>query len=208
MGSDEFGDFTEGDANKFQSTLPVWGATLLSQAVSGTAEFQSTLPVWGATGKLLELAGLVDDISIHAPRVGSDHQPPEPRQLLREFQSTLPVWGATRRQERQERGQRISIHAPRVGSDFLTASTTLPTTYFNPRSPCGERRKLLELAGLVDDISIHAPRVGSDPDGDAQLGRPQKISIHAPRVGSDFCPAQVWATSTQFQSTLPVWGAT
>ena len=33
--------------------------------------FQSTLPVWGATGKLI---GIVfrEEISIHAPRVGSD----------------------------------------------------------------------------------------------------------------------------------------
>jgi hypothetical protein len=34
-------------------------------------EFQSTLPVWGATG-LTEKSLAMYDISIHAPRVGSD----------------------------------------------------------------------------------------------------------------------------------------
>ena len=55
----------------FQSTLPVKGATVLKvYNVSGTT-FQSTLPVKGATtasaGGIAEL-----DISIHAPREGSD----------------------------------------------------------------------------------------------------------------------------------------
>ena len=33
--------------------------------------FQSTLPVWGATLDA-DRAGIIDRISIHAPRVGSD----------------------------------------------------------------------------------------------------------------------------------------
>ena len=79
----------------FQSTLPVWGATdeLLVRLLSDGL-FQSTLPVWGATLPHL-VNGLIVDISIHAPRVGSDKLR-EVRQRRREaFQSTLPVWGAT-----------------------------------------------------------------------------------------------------------------
>ena len=79
--------------------------------------FQSTLPVWGATLKKPRQAGRMEGISIHAPRVGSDcrscPRPPQflisihaprvgsdlfafPRSnLLSVFQSTLPVWGAT-----------------------------------------------------------------------------------------------------------------
>ncbi len=56
--------------------------------------FQSTPPVWGATLALLSV--LRDrSISIHAPRVGGDSRR---RGLLTgrlEFQSTPPVWGAT-----------------------------------------------------------------------------------------------------------------
>ena len=36
----------------FQSTLPVWGATLNSARQLWNKVFQSTLPVWGATAKM------------------------------------------------------------------------------------------------------------------------------------------------------------
>ena len=36
---------------RFQSTLPVWGATQQKYTTSNTRTFQSTLPVWGATVK-------------------------------------------------------------------------------------------------------------------------------------------------------------
>ena len=58
----------------FQSTLPVWGAT--AQSLYGAAEdeeFQSTLPVWGAT-RCRDCIHRLGDISIHAPRVGSDQR--------------------------------------------------------------------------------------------------------------------------------------
>ena len=57
------------------------------------------------------------------------------------------------------------------------------------------------------EISIHTPRVGSDH----LLGIPTgliKISIHTPRVGSDERWEQKPSSQHQFQSTLPVWGAT
>ena len=80
------------------------------------AVFQSTLPVWGATADLAKLYNM-SNISIHAPRVGSDvvlstqsclatnfnpRSPCGERQVwgvtlhtILLFQSTLPVWGAT-----------------------------------------------------------------------------------------------------------------
>ena len=55
----------------FQSTLLAWGATFRSAGGSDTLEFQSTLPAWGATR--LWLWGMHNaNISIHAPRMGSD----------------------------------------------------------------------------------------------------------------------------------------
>ena len=103
------------------------------------------------------------DISIHAPRTGSDlratsrepgtashFNPRSPhgerrwKQKFRasmrfSFQSTLPARGATVQKEpRTERGN-ISIHAPRTGSDI--AGFLCRTFLF---------------------ISIHAPRTGSD----------------------------------------------
>ena len=57
----------------FQSTLPVWGATFRATLYEPDGVFQSTLPVWGATTKGLLLGDPID-ISIHAPRVGSDRK--------------------------------------------------------------------------------------------------------------------------------------
>ena len=122
----------------FQSTLPVWGATVCTPrkvqhqndfnprspcgerpqikiVVRFFATFQSTLPVWGATVKSLQ-AYESNGISIHAPRVGSD--------MVALERAGVPV---------------ISIHAPRVGSD--------PQLWYTI---------------IKERISIHAPRVGSD----------------------------------------------
>ena len=57
--------------------------------------FQSTLPVWGATLKAIHLRDVGFLISIHAPRVGSDAMQEAQTASFFEFQSTLPVWGAT-----------------------------------------------------------------------------------------------------------------
>ena len=43
-------DFADLIGIQFQSTLPVWGATIGMVIVSFPFLFQSTLPVWGATG--------------------------------------------------------------------------------------------------------------------------------------------------------------
>ena len=56
--------------------------------------FQSTLPVWGATQAIRNVQRM-SDISIHAPRVGSDPSITARWSIMRIFQSTLPVWGAT-----------------------------------------------------------------------------------------------------------------
>ena len=61
------------------------------------------------------------DISIHAPRMGSDLSDDyDPTHGRFEFQSTLPGWGAT------------TAHR----------NVTRTASYFNPRSPDGERHVL------------------------------------------------------------------
>ena len=56
---------------KFQSTLPVWGATPSLPNYATEHMFQSTLPVWGATARFGPDVNTAY-VSIHAPRVGSD----------------------------------------------------------------------------------------------------------------------------------------
>ena len=81
---------------RFQSTLPGWGATLADAQAKLDEAFQSTLPGWGATFDRLPSLPQ-DDISIHAPRMGSDYWYKRMRYEAPLFQSTLPGWGATER---------------------------------------------------------------------------------------------------------------
>ena len=78
--------------------------------------FQSTLPVWGATVAHILRNPTFADFN---PRSPCGERPPEnisnPAVTL--FQSTLPVWGATPAVRLHGAPGQISIHAPRVGSD-------------------------------------------------------------------------------------------
>ena len=77
----------------FQSTLPVWGATGTSYGWQDVTEISIHAPRVGSdSAARLSLHGY--NISIHAPRVGSDTVP-ELSGAATRFQSTLPVWGAT-----------------------------------------------------------------------------------------------------------------
>ena len=124
-------------------------------------QFQSTLPVWGAT--VLNATSINDlEISIHAPRVGSDRVAMTYREYLD-----------------------ISIHAPRVGSDRSPAAKTADCCYFNPRSPCGERLQLDEIHPVVlQEFQSTLPVWGATNRRIMQWDG-TSISIHAPRVGSD-----------------------
>ena len=169
-------------------------------------EFQSTLPAWGATSSI-QRKPICFAISIHAPRVGSDHGIAAAPESRSGFQSTLPAWGATGWLRNGLPRRPISIHAPRVGSDAAAL-----------------------LLCHLHIISIHAPRVGSDATTLSPWLRPARfqstlpawgattcswlrrqntrISIHAPRVGSDAARKPTLVDKYIFQSTLPAWGAT
>ena len=101
----------------FQSTRPVWGATIPNYWENTGRQFQSTRPVWGATICRICLSRVPSNfnprapcgarptkafallvtfaISIHAPRVGRDQALTMARRICKIFQSTRPVWGAT-----------------------------------------------------------------------------------------------------------------
>ena len=129
------------------------------------SEFQSTLPVWGATSGR-ETRENKTDISIHAPRVGSDDSWKIKYDAIKEISIHAPRVGSDAGAAACRCDMRISIHAPRVGSDNLRPLFQRHAAYFNPRSPCGERRTgRLESLVVVNEISIHAPRVGSDGCG-------------------------------------------
>ena len=85
-------------------------------------QFQSTRPVWGAT-ICRHTAEHPAPISIHAPRVGRDNKPVVIRTHIQVFQSTRPVWGATGRcTARFTRTQRFQSTRPVWGA---TANLTI-----------------------------------------------------------------------------------
>jgi len=57
--------------SEFQSTLPAGGATAKSTGYCLDHVFQSTLPAGGATSMIMYTT-MINAISIHAPRGGSD----------------------------------------------------------------------------------------------------------------------------------------
>ena len=169
--------------------------------------FLSTLPAWGATSGFFNSLKFTD-ISIHAPRVGSDQMQFPCQLLLTYFYPRSP------RGERPDTARlnyeivKISIHAPRVGSDASIAAagchlcgflSTLPawgaTTfrpdahmsfrYFYPRSPRGERLFCSSIIFFCSSFLSTLPAWGAT-----------MLSLF---VSSCF---------SIFLSTLPAWGAT
>ena len=149
-----------------------------------------------------------EEISIHAPRTGSDKERELGAPVPLKFQSTLPARGATwldyqaddypadfnprsphgERRQHDADGQPRENFNPRSPHGERHMQSWLPCCccgYFNPRSPHGERRAAHQWRTDADGISIHAPRTGSDVS----------YSAHS------------FAISI-FQSTLPARGAT
>ena len=182
MGRDSSSSASPRPATAFQSTRPVWGATVAAGLKQAAATFQSTRPVWGATsGKVSTVA--VSAISIHAPRVGRD---------------AIGIQAA--------RIEAISIHAPRVGRDFSQGLLCFRGSYFNPRAPCGARLVKIKVTAAAINFNPRAPCGARHSRGVTCLpnikfqstrpvwgatlyrggaGRRGRISIHAPRVGRD-----------------------
>ena len=128
----------------------------------------------------------LDNISIHAPRTGSDSL------------SLIPRWTLAHFNPRSPHGERPP---PRTRRRWACC-------YFNPRSPHGERLLLYDnIPGGIGHFNPRSPhgerrqRFKCSLDG-------QRISIHAPRTGSDVWHCRLLRVIIRFQSTLPARGAT
>ena len=164
----------------FQSTRPVWGATVVPHASNLCAIiFQSTRPVWGATAPVGDPGGR-NRISIHAPRVGRDFHQRGHYAAGSDFNPRAPC-GARRGLPGAQMGAgTISIHAPRVGRD-------LP-----PPPPFGSFL-----------ISIHAPRVGRDDPPGAPVYAASDFNPRAPCGARPLRPHWPPWTHTNFNPRAP-----
>ena len=219
-----------GRLHVFQSTLPGWGATTrLTRSCIASFYFNPRSPDGERHGTCAppsyfvenfnprspdgerpgvhERVGSARGISIHAPRMGSDAH--EQRQHVPHVE--------------------ISIHAPRMGSDSQLHHLIDCRAYFNPRSPDGERPRGLQRNHHRANFNPRSPdgerhtcprhrRLRANfnprsPDGERRCRTPPPCwwpSDFNPRSPDGERPCgtrRSWPTS-EFQSTLPGWGAT
>ena len=146
-------------------------------------------------------------ISIHAPREGSDPVPRPPTIQIKVFQSTLPARGATRCPRVADFPVIISIHAPREGSDGILYICVSVTPPFQSTLPARGATLAYHYCRCKQNISIHAPREGSDQYLDNSVHFHINFNPRSPRGErpKNYLPVRQPAT---FQSTLPARGAT
>ncbi len=181
-------------------------------------------------GSDMSRSGLYSCVTCFNPRspCGERRRPVSENLLFPWFQSTLPVWGATRTQWRTGWRYQVFQSTLPVWEATSTALLTARPCSFNPRSPCGERREVSAssqhrwrfnprspcgerrdhgIMEMVVFVSIHAPRVGSDhpfPFGCFGFGG---FNPRSP-CGERQQILEFLQQDHEFQSTLPVWGAT
>ena len=168
--------------------------------------FQSTLPARGATpGRMEDPHDL--QISIHAPRTGSDE---------RVALVMLPAWDFNPRSPHGERHRiqlltvckcRFQSTLPARGATEIAYIDLSKGDDFNPRSPHGERHRAVRAGLYVQCISIHAPRTGSDTKSTMFISRTSKFQSTLPARGATDIYRR-FGRLRIFQSTLPARGAT
>ena len=170
------------------------------------------------------------NISIHAPRTGSDASKRYPQRNRGDFNPRSPHGERPEGYAKQIDYWAISIHAPRTGSDDYSRSiattlyqfqSTLPARgatsatkrrqrlhkNFNPRSPHGERRVQFQPAGKVMRFQSTLPARGATPWGSKSLTIICLFQSTLPARGAtQLCTSALMIR--RFQSTLPARGAT
>ena len=126
-------------ALRFQSTRPVWGATIVTLDKVAEMTISIHAPRVGRDLSICDAVQFSMLISIHAPRVGRDNSKFPVGAKPKHFNPRAPCGARQHRRAYTQNQSAISIHAPRVGRDYT------------------------HDAGLfARRISIHAPHVGRD----------------------------------------------
>ena len=141
--------------------------------------FQSALPARGATLERRPQAALFD-VSIRAPRAGSDARVNTVTQIMEQFQSALPARGAT--------GAPCQVQGVPGG--------------FNPRSPRGERQQAASANCNAMKFQSALPARGAT-FGRRRRSGVEAVSIRAPRAGSDAAKGRLRPPHVRFNPRSP-----
>ena len=174
---------TYDDYHLFQSTLPVWGATARAEKTSRPeSHFNPRSPCGERPGTFGQLM-IESNISIHAPRVGSDKGYLRALAIFLNFNPRSPCGERLCSPYSPHKKNHFNPRSP-CGERLVSVTSGKTLLYFNPRSPCGERR--MAFCHCWPEIVFQStlPVWGATLWG----GNPTSPGV--------------------FQSTLPVWGAT
>jgi hypothetical protein len=140
---------------KFQSTLPMRGATPLSgRTWSSGWYFNPRSPCGERPSRIVGAIGNVGDFNPRSP-CGERLEQHARIELQRAISIHAPHAGSDLRRTISTVGYGISIHAPHAGSDRVGTGRRGGVAYFNPRSPCGER---LEISTTLCSRGYFNPR--------------------------------------------------
>ena len=153
-----------------------------------------------------ELLALID-ISIHAPRMGSDVDTNFSVSAHAHFNPRSPDGERPLRIGQRGRPARISIHAPRMGSDWKPTNHSRSTSRFQSTLPGWGATHVRLVAPYRLPISIHAPRMGSDVAIWPYSSSETNFNPRSPD-GERQLEGVLFGSGVVFQSTLPGWGAT
>ena len=145
---------------RFQSTLPLRGATCFKRTLLPTFTISIHAPLTGSDNRNFDLVAHGKYFNPRSPY--GERLPPYSYityGLL--FQSTLPLRGATHLGRELLCSDAISIHAPLTGSDILLPYRHSVDHDFNPRSPYGERPRDLHSRGGIAIFQSTLPLRGA-----------------------------------------------
>ncbi len=215
------------DLIAFQSTLPARGATAQKRLLwTDLLHFNPRSPHGERHDTAVTDAQAAVDISIHAPRTGSDTMARTTSTRTPSFQSTLPARGATQSGLRLTLWRRnFNPRSPHGERRAGGASGARNAGDFNPRSPHGERRSsdnrstpgrgfqsTLPARGATSkymrDVLDYLfqstlPARGATDGCGGGGAKKSDISIHAPRTGSDNAGTQEAIRQQNFNPRSP-----
>ena len=146
------------------------------------------------------------EISIHAPRVGSDEWSYQLLTKRRNFNPRSPRGERRRRTTTSSSSANFNPRSPR-GERLQGGSTQWQRQNFNPRSPRGERQHATQdqLDALIFQSTL--PAWGATPMSVVAVVASARFQSTLPAWGATAYDDMIYLAKS-FQSTLPAWGAT
>ena len=205
-GSDAKARAGEAEYCRFQSTLPVGGATFSHGCWLSKSRFQSTLPVGGATRAERRVPDRKHDFNPRSP--WGERLTVFPGSVSHAaFQSTLPVGGATGYQSRGRGGRKRFQSTLPVGGATSHSKSSGYSFLFQSTLPVGGATKQLLVGAAGDQFQSTLPVGGATEAAEDTVQWMAEFQSTLPVGGATFYRCYHFRDLT-FQSTLPVGGAT